>query len=166
MNPTARRLPASVLSACLLGLAACPFAFIAIGALSQFPLVFRMVMLPPLLLGCSFLLRRYLAKPSELPPPRRARLTIETLSWVAVAVFLFFISDISLATTFERAGAVSTAFLAASAVFLPVTLLRRTDIERRVGQLPRRLVLTLVIATLAAASAASVIYLWTPAAFI
>lgn len=43
---------------------------------------------------------------------------------------------------------------------------RRTDIERRVGQLPRRLVLTLVIATLAAASTASVIYLWTPAAFI
>jgi hypothetical protein len=65
-----------------------------------------------------------------------------------------------------RAGAVSTAFLVALEPFLPVTLLRRTDLKRRVGQVPRRLVLALVIATLAASSAASTVYLWAPVAFI
>jgi hypothetical protein len=166
VKTSSTRFAVAALAACLLGLALCPVGFIAMGALSQFPPLFSAVMLPPFLLGCCFLLWRYLSRPAEPPTRRIALLLAEVPSWIAVAVFLFFVSGFTLLTTFERLGIVSTAFLAASVVCLPVVLLRRTALERRLADLPGALVLAVLLLLLAGASAATVAYLRTPPAFI
>lgn len=51
--------PAFGLAACVLGLVLCPFAYIAIGALSGFAPAFALIALPPLLLY------RYLRAPTQ-----------------------------------------------------------------------------------------------------
>ena len=163
---TAPKVALQVATACLLGLVVCPYGFIAVGALSSYPALFSVVMLPPFLLGSGFLLWRYLSRPSPAPGRRRFLLVFEGLSWLAVGVFLFFISNFTLLTDLERFGAVCTDFLAASALFLAVVLLRSTALEQRLGRLPRAVVLIFLILLLVAAVPASVRYLVTPPKFL
>jgi hypothetical protein len=155
-----------VLAACTLGLLVCPFVFLAIGALSHFPAMFSIVMLPTFLVGCGFLLFRYLAKPREAPARRPALVVLESLSWMSVGVFLFFVSGINLPTTFERVGAACTAFLVGSAICFPVVVLRRTALERRLGYLRPAAALAILLLILGGSVVIAVAYLRTPAAFI
>ena len=125
MNTRRTRLTGVTLAAFVLGGLYCPLLFVAIGALSQFSRAFTLAMLPPFLLAAGFLLRRYLWTPA--PPRLRSHLAIgiEATSWIVVATFLFFVTDINLMTPFERIGATGAALLVASALWLPVVLVRR-----------------------------------------
>lgn len=167
MNAPARRFPVSALAACLLGLAICPLAFIAMGALAQFPPLFTALFLPPFLLGAGFLLWRYVSRSPDPPARRLPLLVLEGLGWIAVVVFLYFVSGFTLLTTAERVGLASTAFLTASVLCLPVVLLRRgTALERRLSPLPDAAAIALLLLVLVASAAATVSYLTTPAKFI
>lgn len=158
----ARRLPALGLSACVLGLALSPVPFIAVGALSHFAPLFTVVTGTPLALGCAFLLWRYLGRPAGPSARPRALAVVEALSWTAVAAFLLLVSRFNLAGSFERLGAVCTAFLVASVACLPVVAARRAALERRLEALPGRVALALLVATVAASSAVVALYLRSP----
>jgi hypothetical protein len=163
----ARRFPVTALAACLLGLAVSPIAFIAVGAVGQAPPLFRATFLPAFALGCGFLLWRYLSRPQEGPVwPTTSLLVAEGLAWIAVLAFLYWTSQVNLLRGFERVGAACTAFLVASVLCLPIVLLRRTALERRLSGLPGGLALTLLLVMLAAASAVMAVYLRSPPEFI
>jgi len=160
------RLPAVALAALVLGLLVCPFLFIAMGALFRFPPLLSLVALPPLLLGSGFLLRRYLARPTEAAARGAALLVVEGLSWAVVGVFLFLVSGINIMTRFERLGTVCTSFLAASAVSLPLVLVRRTALERRLARLPGAVAAVASALILLAAGLVMIAFLRAPPAFI
>jgi hypothetical protein len=148
------------------GLILCPFAFIAGGALSGFSATFSLVLLPPLLLACGFLLGRLLARPSE-PAPREALLwSFEAMSWLVLVVFLYLVSGVNLTIGFERFGVVCTAFLATSVAAFPFLLLRPTRVEARLARLPRAPSMLILILIVAVATVSAIIYLATPPAFI
>jgi hypothetical protein len=161
-----QRLPFVALTACVLGLLVCPLVYVATGALSRFSPAFSFVMLPPFLLGAAFILTRYLAGPAERSGRRVSLLVVEGAGWIAVAAFLFFVSGVNLMRGFERLGAACTMFLAAAVVWLPVVALRRTALERRLTKLPRAPAITVLLLVVGLASAAAIMYLATPPAFI
>jgi hypothetical protein len=161
---TFRRLPACALAACAVGLILCPFVFIAGGVLSGFSAEFSLVLLPPLLLGCGFLLERFLAKPKE-SVARNLR-SLEALSWLVLVAFLYLISGVNLSRGFERFGTVCTVFLATSVAALPFLLLRPTRLEMRLAQLPRALSILALIMIVAVATLATIVNLITPPTFI
>jgi hypothetical protein len=152
--PARKNLAATASTACILGLATCPWSFIAVGALSQFAPAFSFIMLPPFLIGTSFLLWRYLARPPitarSIPP-----LVAEILSWGAIAVFLYFVSAINLQRTAERIGSSSTSFLMTSLVWLPLVLWRETALEARIERIPRAVCATVLVIVLTAAGIAA-----------
>jgi hypothetical protein len=154
------------LSAGILGLVTSPLLFIFSGLVFAFPPMFSLVTLPPLLLGVSYLLRRYVSRPSEPTPRRPAALALEALSFLAIGAFLVLISRANLTVGFERLGIVCTLFLVAWALCVPVVSLQRTALEQRVAQLPRPIALASLVLTLAATSLIALDYLTTPAAFI
>ena len=90
---------------------------------------------PPALSGCGFLSFRHLLKPHDSSARKILLLGIESASWIAIARFLFFVSSINLMTPLERVRVVSMVFLVSRTVFVPVVLLRRTALERRLGRL-------------------------------
>jgi apolipoprotein N-acyltransferase len=148
-----------------LGLAFSPFLFIAVGAPSNYPPMFSVVMLPPVLLGCGFLILRYLSKSTRPSTRRRTLWAFEGLSWIAIGVFLFFVSNFNFMTPFERVGVVSIAFLVSTAAFVPIALLRATALEGRLGVLSNGVAIALLLLMLLAASSLVVVYLNTPSAF-
>jgi len=162
----ANRLFHAALAACILGLVLCPFLFIAVGALSGFSDAFSFVMLPPFLLGSGFLLARFLSKPSDRAMRSVLLLAIEGVSWVAVGTFLYFVSGFNLMSGLERSGAACTSFLVASAASLPIVLLRRTALERRLAPLPSAVTVTLLLLILVVSGLATIAYLVAPPAFI
>lgn len=139
-----------MLAACILGLATCPFPFIAIGALSHFALAFSFVVLPPFLIGSGFLLWRYLRRPAATAGSIPV-LATEVLSWVAIAVFLFFVSAINLQSTAERIGLSSQFFLLTSCIWLPWVFRRETALEARIKRLPKVASVVVLLVILAAA---------------
>lgn len=166
MTAGPRRFPVAPLAACVLGLVVCPFAYFAVGALSDLRAPYRYVMVPAFLLASGALLVRYLAKPTEQPGRRLRLLVIEVASWIAIAIFLFIVSGLRLMTGVERVGAACAAFMLASALCLPVVLIRRTALEQRLARLPTAALVTALLAILATSSAAVIAYLTTPPRFI
>jgi len=160
------RLPPVALAACPLGLLLCPFAFIAGGALSGFSPSFSLVLLPPFLLGCGFLLRRLLATPKEPGARQALQRALKAISWLVVVSFLYLISGVNLLRAFERFGAVCTYFLVVSVAVLPLLLLRPTDLETRMARLPRGLSVVVLLLLLGVSTVAMVAYLTAPPAFI
>ncbi len=135
MHTRKTNLPTTALTACILGIVACPFLYIAIGATFSFSIAFSLIMLPPMLMGNGFLLWRFLSKPPGLTM-KIPLLIGEGLSWVSILLFLFFISDFTLQTERERIGFFLTLYLAASVGCFPLALLRETSVERRIAGLP------------------------------
>ncbi|CAM3741768.1 hypothetical protein ACAN107058_15420 [Paracidovorax anthurii] len=128
--------PPALACACfLLGLVLTPFAYIAIGALGGFSGAFSAIALPLLLAGGGFLLARFLRR-STPAAPRRGMALAEAAGWLPVGAFLFFVSNFTLLTTFERIGLFCTLFLACSLVSLPVLLLRRPALLARAQAWP------------------------------
>jgi len=159
-----KRVPAAALAACALSLAICPIGFIATGTLGMYPPAFGYLMVPPFVLGCGYLLVRYLARPGA--PRRLPLLLLELPSWIAVLALLFFLSNYSLVTSFERAGGVCVAFLAALALCLPVALLRRTALEERLGRIPIGVAMAVVLLVIATTAVVAVVHLTTPDRFL
>jgi hypothetical protein len=158
-------LPSAALAACILGLVICPFWYIVIGAPFSFPPAFSFLMLPPQLIGSGYLLWRFLAK----PPAHAMILThvmLETVSWLAIIVFLIAISRFTLMTPFERLGLFCSFFLLAWFCCLPVTLLREIALEQRLRPLPFGVSVSVLIIVLMLSGIAMIAYLARPPAFI
>jgi hypothetical protein len=161
-----RRFPSVVLTACAVGLILCPWVFVASGALSDFSRVASLVLLPPLLLSCGFLLRRYLARPGASAARPALLGALEGIAWLVVVAFLYWISQAYLSVGFERFGAVCTAWLATSVIALPLLLLRSTRLEAQLARLPRALSIVALLLILGVATLATIVYLTTPPQFI
>ena len=94
-------------------------------------------------------------------------LVIEIVSWVAIAVFVFLISQLDLMTPFERVGAVCTAFLVSTAISLPVVLVRRgTALERRLDRVSNGVAMGVVLLVVVVTCVVAAVYWWRPARFI
>jgi hypothetical protein len=158
-------LAAAMLAACTLGLGISPLLYVAIGALSAFPAAFSLALLPPFVAGVAFLLWWYLRKPADRTGSV-FQLVAEMASWLAVAVFLFFVSGVNLQTTAERVGLSCVFFLIASACCLPLTLTRETALEARIRRLPMAASVGVLLAVLVVAGVVTAKYLLTPPAFI
>ena len=161
MLSSRRDLAATALTACILGAATCPLPYIAMGALSQFALAFSLILLPPFLMGCGFLLWRYLARPAASPDGMVLR-GAEILSWGGVAVFLFFISGFTLLGTPHRIGLASMLFLLTSLVCLPLVVWKDTALETRIKRRPRAVAVAALLVLLAAAGLATAAYFLVP----
>lgn len=130
----ATQLASAGLAACVLGIVLCPFAYVAMGALSRFSSVVTMIGLPLVGTSSGYLLKRYLSKPNE-SKSTQIRLIAEAVCWHVSAAFLTIVSHFTLMTTLERIG-LSVALAAACAVLcLPVVLLRQTSLRERLAQL-------------------------------
>ena len=157
------RLPSVLLSSVLLALVACPIWFVAFGALGQYSPMFSALMAPPFVCGAAYLLWRYLARDGE---QRQSMSWLELPSWIMVGAFAFFVSGIGLVTPFEHAGALAVAVLATAARWIPVRLLRRTRLERRVASLPTASAAVVAAMLILGMGVIAVVYLRAPAHFI
>lgn len=166
MNSRMDRFPSAALTACILGLVICPAPFIAIGARSGLPSAIGFVLLPAFVFGSAFLLVRFLGKTANRSPGAHAMRIAEAAAWVVIAAFLFFVSGVNLMTGVERSGAVSTFFLAASVCWLPVVAVRKTALEARLTQLPRRVAIVMLIVVVAVSGISMINFIVTPSAFI
>lgn len=158
-------LPAAGLAACVLGLALCPFIYIAIGALGGFAPAFSFVSLPPLLISCGYLLYRFLSKPGA-PASSGVRLIAELASWMVIVAFVAIVSNFTLQTPFERLGLSLCFFLLASALCLPMVLMRRTALQQRLMQLPSAVATFVLLLVLLMSTTIVAIYLSRAPAFI
>jgi len=122
------------LSACIVGLAICPYLYVVAGALFSFSFLFSLLMLPPLLLSSGFLLWRFLSKPEDQPMRIKSRI-LEGVSWIMIAVFVVMISDFKLQTNFEKFGLFCTFFLLTSICCLPLVMMRETALKKRLTQI-------------------------------
>ena len=165
MRPDQRSFAVVALSACIVGLVACPFPFVVIGA-SDFKPVFYVVEVLPFVLCSLFLFWRYLSKPTGVAIWRIPVFVAESTAWIVVAQFLFLVSRINLMVGAERWGAVAESFLAVSAISLPIVLKRRTALERRLVAQPKRVVIAALLSILVAAAVAVIVDLVTPTRFI
>jgi hypothetical protein len=123
------KLPNLGLSACVLGLVLCPFAYIAIGALTGFAPAFSFLALPPLLASVGYLLYRYLLRQGR-GSSNKLLVTTEIVSWILIAAFLVVVSDFTLLTRFERIGLFCTLFLVTTMVSLPIALINQTTLGK------------------------------------
>jgi hypothetical protein len=158
-------LPTAGLAACVLGLALCPFIYIAIGALAGFAPAFSFVALPPLLISCGYLLYRFLSKPSA-PAPSGLGLVAELVSWMVIVAFVAIVSNFTLQSPFERLGLSLCFFLLASVLCLPIVLMRRTALQQRLMQLPSAAVTFLLLVVVLLSATMAAIYLSRAPAFI
>ena len=157
-------LPSTGLSACVLGLVLCPFAYIAIGALTGFAPAFSFLTLPPLLASVGYLLYQFLSRPVRGSSSNLLVLA-EIVSWILVAAFLVVVSNFTLLTGFERIGLFSTLFLVATLVSLPAVLVRRTALRERLRRLPDVVTIVLLLAVLLVAVVTMAVYLLRAPAF-
>ncbi len=158
-------LPSAGLSACVLGLVLCPFAYIAIGALAGFAPAFSFLTLPLLLASAGYLLYRFLSQPAS-GSSSRLLVGVEMIGGFLIAAFLIVVSNFTLLTGFERIGLFSTLFLVATLVSLPAVLVRRTALEERLRRLPDVVALPLLLAVLLAAVVTMAVYLLRAPAFL
>jgi len=153
------------LAACILGLVICPFLYIAIGALFSFSPAFSLLMLPPLLVGSSFLLWRFLSGPTDQATSTMFIVT-EGISWIAIVAFVILISRFKLLTAFERFGLFCTFFMLASICCLPLVLIRETALEQRLTQLPNGLSISALLIILMLSGFVIIIYFLSTPVFI
>lgn len=174
MTRRARNFSDIGLTACLLGLIACPLPFVVLGARGEFPASFYLVWLAPFVLAGGYLLARALARPAaqasagssaDRAAHRRLHLVLEGLSAIIVIGFISVVSGINLSVGIERLGAVSGSFLVTSLLSLPVALARRTALEARLLSLPRIAARAILALLLAVAGIALIAYLSTPPRF-
>ncbi len=158
------KLPSTGLSACVLGLVLCPFAYIAIGALTGFAPAFSFLTLPPLLASAGYLLYRFLSRPV---PGSSSNLLVlaEIISWILIAAFLVVVSDFTLLNRFERIGLFSMLFLVTTLVSLPTVLVRQTALGERLRWLPDVVTILLLLAILLVALVTMAVYLFRAPAF-
>jgi hypothetical protein len=145
------------LGSCVIGLIISPYLYIAIGALSRFPLVFSFVTVPPLLFSSGFLFWRFLARPKK-QEMSKTWLVIEVISWMAIVMFLILISHFNLNTTFERAGLFCSFFLLASVFCLPVISLRRIALKQRLKNYPSGVVIVVLMLVLTSSGLIAILY--------
>lgn len=157
-------LPSAGLAACILGLVLCPFAYIAIGALTGFAPAFSFLTLPPLLASAGYLLYRFLSRPVQ-GSSSNLLVSAEVVSWILIAAFLVVVSGFTLLTRFERIGLSSTLFLVATLVSLPSVLMRRTALQERLRRLPDVVTIVLLLAVLLVAVVTMAVYLLRAPAF-
>ena len=158
-------LPVAGLTACVLGLVLCPFAYVAIGALAAFAPAFSWIALPPLLLSNVYLLYRFLAKPNE-SSSGRLHLIAEVLSWIMIAAFVAVVSGFTLQTAFERIGLSLTIFLMASLFCLPAAVMRKTALQQRLMRLPNGVVKSVLLVVVSVSVIIATAYLFGTPAFI
>ncbi len=161
---TDSKFPSLGLSACILGLALCPLAYIAIGALTGFAPAFSFLSLPLLFASTGFLLYRLLSKPGR-PSSNKWLITAEMVSWILIITFLVIVSDFTLLTKFERIGLFCSLFLVTSVISLPVLLMFQTALRERLKRLPNGVTLILLLAVLLAAAGTMALYLQRVPAF-
>ena len=153
------------LSACILGLALCPFAYIAIGALGGFAPAFSFLALPLLLASSGFLIYRFIWKRTWVRA-NKLLLLAEAGSWVLIVTFLGIVSGFTLQTRFERAGLFATLFLSVSLLCLPLVLMRNTALRERLGGLPDQFALPLLLVIILTAAGTMAVYLFQSPAFL
>ncbi len=151
---------ATGLAACVLGLVVSPLAYV--GVLGGFAPAFALITMPPLLLSVGFLLWKYVARPGAKAP----NVYLEGSSWLVIAVFLFLVLGVNLLTRVEGAGLQSCILLAASAISLPLVLLRETALRARMQTIPTGAAKVLLLLLLAATASLAAMYLMTPARFV
>jgi hypothetical protein len=156
----------TALAACIVGLVICPVAYIALGIRAEFSWRFYFTALPTFALACGFLLWRYLGKPGERTAPRLPALLAEGVAWIVIARFLFLVSGIHLLRGAERIGVASKWFLVATAISLPIVVMRRTALQRRLTALPKAVVTTMLLLVLGLAAGALIADAVTPRRFI
>ncbi len=157
-------IPAALLAACILGLVSGPYNYIIAGALFSFPLAFSLLILPPFLAGSAYLLWSFLR--SNHHSTQLWSFILEWISWLAIVNFTVLISGFTLMTESERFGAFCVIFLAASALCLPLTLLRESALQKRLQTLPRRWLVSLFLIAIVLSAYFGFIHLTTPAKFI
>jgi hypothetical protein len=148
------------LAACVLGLAVSPLAYV--GVLGGFSPMFAIFTMPPVLLSIGYLVWKYLSKPGA----GRPNALLEGLSWLIIAAFLVMVLGVNLMTRVEGSGLQSCVLLGASAVWLPVVLLRETALRARMDGIPELLAMALLLVLLAATAGLAAMYLMTPARFV
>ena len=162
-----KRFPAAALGACIVGAILCPLIFVFIGVHGgDFTPLISVVTLPPYALSGGFLLRRFLAKPSEVPTRPSRIWLLEAMSWIVIAYFLNFVSYTMLLIGLERLGIACIGLLAASGLSLPLLLVRQSKLEIRLARLPRRAALGILMAVVGLSVWAAVAYLSAPTSFI
>jgi hypothetical protein len=164
VSAASKRVAVVPLVACILALVICPYLYIAIGTLFRFPPPITYLLLPFFLLGSAFLLWRYLSRPRDRLLRWRVLNAAEAASWVVLLAFLFFISDINLMPTNERVGFAGALFLASWAVCLPLAVIRKTDLERRLINLPNAVALAAAALILVLVGIDTISYVVTPQA--
>lgn len=148
------------LAACVLGLAVSPLAYV--GVLGGFSPAFALITMPPVVLSIGYLVWKYVSKPGA----GRPNALLEGLSWLAIGVFLFLVLGVNLMTRVEGSGLQSCVLLAASAVCLPVVLLRETAIRARMEGIPAGVATVLLMVLLAATISLAAMYWMRPARFV
>ena len=151
---------ATGLAACVLGLVVSPLAYV--GVLGGFAPAFAFITMPPLFLSVGYLVWKYVARPGSKGP----NVFLEALSWLVIAAFLFMVLGVNLLTRVEGAGLQSCVLLVASAVCLPVILLRETALRARMQGIPAGTAMVLLLSLLAATASLAAMYLIRPAAFV
>jgi hypothetical protein len=166
-NVTARsRGPAdTLLAACVLGFATAPLPLLLLAGRSEWGGAFGIVASTVVLLASGALVYRYVIRRAEAARTGAAGCVVEAVSWVVVIAFLIVGSGIKLLVGVARAGVVADSFLLLTLLELPVVILRRTAVERRLARLPRAGVRIGATAALVVAGLVALIDLATPARF-
>lgn len=148
---------------CLLAAVLTPLAYIAIGALAAFGAAFSLILLPPLLLACAWLLYQLC-----FAPPSSAVLHWRTLlTLVAIAIlagFCYLISGFTLFSWWERMAFFATMYSSAMLLALPILWFRCRHWQNANGLLRTRLALWASAAITALAAGGALVYLLVPAA--
>lgn len=166
MTEQASRLTAAGLAACMLGFVLCPFPFLVIALRGDLQYGVRAALVvSSFVLGAAVLLIRFLRRPPQGARDQRAWL-IELPCWAAVTYSLLVLSAVNLARGLERWGSASLFFLCLSSVFLPIVLLRSTEIEHRLTRWPHKLRLGALLTVLSLTILVAWQYLATPTQFI
>ena len=126
-------LPAIFLSSSIIGLILTPLCYIIIGALTQFESDLCYWFLPAYSLGTLYLLFLYLdGRSSSL---KSIEILFEIISWVVILCFLYIISNYTLFSWYERVGLFSTFWLVLTVSLIPITVIKKTSIEKRLMRL-------------------------------
>lgn len=159
-----RRKADTLLAACVFGMAMAPLPLLVLG-ISEWSSPFGLMASGLVLLACAALVFRYVIRRTDTAGLRTGGGLLEVASWAVVLAFLVVGSGIKLLVGIERVGLVADSFLLLTILGLPITILRRTAIERRLTRLPRAGVAVVTVLTLVAAGLVALIDLSIPARF-
>lgn len=123
-------------SCLILGLLLTPLAYIAIGGLGGFSTEFSLISLPLLAFSILFLLFRFFGKKTP-DKSFNLRHAIEVICWLLIIAFLFFVSNFTLLTAFERIGLFTALFIACAIISIPILAILQSALVKRVEAWPR-----------------------------